>query len=336
MSDGKKQGNIIYFPGTKEQLEKKGLELLQEKNYHEAIPFLENLRTLEPDNSNIYIGLLLAYFDGGKIDKAMALVREMLHNGIGDEIDTVNIYIMLLVQRHEYEQVIVVLEKVLEEDLSEERREYFNRLLSFSQKMVDNQIEIKKVQEDEPIERKFDLFQFRDPHEQMVVARKLKDSNIIPYLEELKEYLRSIDGDLFFKTLLINVLKEHQYDKPVEIEKFERQIKVIPKYMLDIAEDNDLSEIKKKIEQKLENEDPILFESIQSLIERHNFLLYPFSLDFIELPAWAAAYHALGNEYFGNNQTEDELLEKYGANLSEMRKAKDFIKQIEEISYRNM
>lgn len=336
MSDGKKQNNIIYFPGTKEQLERKGLELLQQKNYQEAIPFLENLKALEPENGNIYVGLLLAYFDGGKIDKAMALVREMLHNGIGDEIDTINIYIMLLVQRHEYEQVILVIKKVLEEDISYERREYFSRLLSFSQKMIDNQIEIKKVEVEDPIERKIDFFQYKDPHEQMVLARKLKDRNIIPYLEEIKEYLRSVEGDLFFKTLMINVLREHEYDKPVEIEKFDRKIKVIPKYLLDISEDNELSEIKKLIEQTLESEDPILFESIQSLMDRHIFLLYPFSMDFIELPAWAAAYHELGNEYFGNNFTESELLEKYHAEQSEMRKAKEFIKRIEEISYRNL
>lgn len=336
MNDGKKNNNVIYFPGMKDQLRKKGLEYLQQKNYTEATPFLENLKMLDPENSNIYIGLLLAYFDGGMVDKALSLVREMMQKGVGDEIDTVNIYILLLVQRHEYEQVILVIKKILDEDISDERREYFSSLLYFSQEMTANQIEIKKVQDDTNIHHEIDFFQYKDSQEQMLVAKKLKDRNIVPYINDIKQYLLSVDGDLFFKTLLINVLKEHQYDKPIEVEKFGRTQKVIPNHLRDITENNEIMVLINLIGQKLEHEDPILFESIYSLINRHVFLLYPFSLDFIDLPAWAAAYHELGNEYFGNTHTEGELIKVYGTQQAEMRKAKNFIRMIEEKSYRNM
>lgn len=335
----KKDDNVIYFPGLEKRLLEKGLENLHQKNYDEAIALLESAINLDPKNSDSHIGLLLAYFDAGMVDHAMNLAKEMIQDGIGNGFETMNIYIMLLVQTHKYQEVVTVIEEILNENnISEERFQHFSRLLQFSQKMIDNQMdmEMKKTTIADWTKRDLNLFDYQDPQDQMLLAADLSNLNIQPYLEELTEYLQSKDGDPFFKTLILNVLKEHQHNKPIEIQKFGRKTTIIPEQLHSINEDHQLMGIMEVIGGNLEHEDPILYGNIKSLVERQFFFIYPFPLDSLDVSAWAAAYHALGNEYFGNNHTKSKLLEEYQVVEADMNKADSFIRMIEEISYRNL
>jgi tetratricopeptide (TPR) repeat protein len=335
----KKNNNVIYFPGLEKRLLEKGLENLHRKNYDEAIDLLESAINLEPKNNDSHIGLLLAYFDAGMVDHAMSLAKEMIHDGIGNGFETMNIYLMLLVQTHKYNEVVTVIEELLNEgNVPEEKIQHFSRLLQFSQKMMDNQLEmeIKKTTIADWTKQELNLSDYQEPQAQMGLAADLNNLNIQPYLGEMTEYLQSKDGAPFFKTLLLNVLKEHQYHKPIEIQKFGKKITVIPEKLHPLTEDHQLMKIIEVIGKRLEHEDPILYGNIKSLVERQFFFIYPFPLENLDVSAWAAAYHALGNEYFGNNHTKSELLEEYQVIEAEMDQADSFIRMIEEISYRNM
>ncbi|MCQ6273491.1 bacterial transcriptional activator domain-containing protein [Bacillus sp. V3B] len=335
----KKDDNIIYFPGLEKRLLEKGLENLHRKNYDEAIPLLESAIDLEPMNNDSHVGLLLAYFDAGMVEHAMNLAKEMIQDGIGNDFETMNIYIMLLVQTHKYSEVVAIIEELLSEsNIPEEKLEHFQRLLQFSQKMIDNQMEMemKKTTIAEWTGQELNLFDYQDPQAQMVLAADLNHLNIQPYLEEMAEYLQSKEGDPFFKTLILNVLKEHQHHKPIEIQKFGKEITIIPEQLHPVTKDPQLMRIIEVIGEKLEHEDPVLYGNIKSLVERQFFFIYPFPLDSLAISAWAAAFHALGNEYFGNTHTKSELLGEYQVVEADMNKADSFIRMIEEISYRNL
>lgn len=340
MSNGKmikKENNVVFFPGIEKRLLEDGLNHLNRKNYREAISLLEDVIQIDSKNSDAYIGLLLAYFDAGIVEKAMVLVKKMFHEGIGNEIDTINIYIMLLIQGHEYEEVVTVIKKVLEDQsLSKDRFDHFKRLLRFCERMLDNQIEVKKLGEDDVITEELNFFQYSDPHEQILVAEELNKRNIYPYIKEIKSYLQLDDGDPFFKSLLINVLREHHYDKPVDIIKFGRHKTIFPETLQQLDDNMERNSLIDLISQNLENEDPTLFANVKSIVERQFFLLYPFELEFQNIPAWAAAFHLLGNEYYGNEHTEKELMEEYGVLQEDLDRANTFIRMIEEISYRNV
>ena len=204
--------------------------------------------------------------------------------------------------------------------------------------MIANQqeMEIKETTIADWTKQELNLADYQDPQAQMLLAADLNKLNIQPYLEEMIEYLQSDAGDPFFKTLLLNVLKEHRYHKLIEIQKFGRKTTIIPEKLHPLTEDPQLIKIIEVIGRKLEHEDPILFGNIKSLVERQFFFIYPFPLATLDISAWAAAYHALGNEYFGNNHTKSELLEEYQVIETEMEQADSFIRIIEENSYRNM
>ena len=328
--------NVIQFPNLERRLTEKGLELLQQKKFEEAISLLEQASVLDPYNSDSQMGLVLAYFDAGLVDKAKQLVGKMLFEGIGDYFEIMNLYLMLLVQVHKYDEVVSVIEELLvSEHIPKELFENFNRLLKFSRRMLDHPIET----EDDPYEAVYpelNLFQYRDPESQMRMAAELNDRNIRPYLKELTDYLQSSDGGAFFKSLILNILREHVYDQPVLIQKFGRKIKVIPKTLVSLNDHSQLKEITEVIGQRLENEDPVLYDHIKKLVERQFFLLYPFNLEPDNVTIWAAAYHSLGNEYYGNSGMNDELMDSYHVSSVDMEKANSFIRMIEEISYQDI
>ncbi|MDA6161985.1 hypothetical protein OSK10_27410, partial [Escherichia coli] len=78
-----------------------------------------------------------------------------------------------------------------------------------------------------------------------------------------------------FKTMLLNVLTEHGYDKYVPIRKFNKSVRVIPADLPPVHQQPMLLKIVNKLEIQLEQEDPVLYENTKSLAERHFFLLYP-------------------------------------------------------------
>ena len=334
----KKVDNVIQFPNLERRLVEKGLEQLHQKKFHEAIPLLEQAILLDPFNSDSQMGLVLAYFDAGMVDKAKQLVGKMLFEGIGDYFEIMNLYLMLLVQVHKYDEVVSVLEELfVSEKIPKEQFENFNRLLHFSRRMLDTPIQQENENEryNEP-HKELNLAQYQDSGAQIGLAAELKERNIQPYLMELIDYLQSNDGGAFFKSLILNILRDHLYDQPVLIQKFGRKITVIPKTLTSLNDNPQLKDITKAIGQRLENEDPILYDHIKKLVERQFFLLYPFKLEPDDVAIWAAAYHSLGNEYYGNRDTDDELMDSYHVLQMDMKKADSFIRMIEEISYQDI
>ena len=267
----------------------------------------------------------------------MDLAHHMLREGIGDEIETLNIYLMLLVQRNEHEKVVTEIKQLLKENrIPFHKQEHFEQLLHLSEKMIENKLDGEQIPLDEDSFDDIDLFQYQDPQEQMMIAAELNQRPIGQYEEEITAYLSSTNGDSFFKTLILNVLKEQQYDNPVYIVKFGKQITVIPNEIRHLSENDQLQELLSVIGEELEDEDPILFDIIKSLMERHSFLMYPIPFDHFDVSAWSAAYHIIGNEYNGNNQSMDEMIDLYGANDENVEKSLLFIKKIEEVSYLNL
>jgi tetratricopeptide (TPR) repeat protein len=338
--DKKKQNNkIILFPGLEKRLLEKGLESFQQKRYKESIRFFEEALEMEPENTDVYIGLVLAYYEAGALEKAKELANKMLQTGMGDYIQVMDLYLMILVQLHQYSEIAATIEVLLEErEIPKEKFEHFSRMLEFSRKMAasPSETEIEAPDLDEFSSRKLNLFSYQDQHEQMQIAAQLAEHNIRPYAEDIKAYLEAKDGNPFFKTILLNVLSEHGYEKYVKIRKFDKCIRVNPAELPPVHQQPMLLKIVNKLELKLEQEDPVLFENTKSIAERHFFLLYPLEAPPENAAAWAAAYHVLSYEYHGLNSSQSKIADIYDAPEQEIEEALGFIRKIEEISYPNI
>ncbi|WP_313801018.1 tetratricopeptide repeat protein [Cytobacillus sp.] len=324
---------VILFPDLEKRLLEKGLEKMQQKRFREAIEHLEEAIRLDPENSDIHIGLVLAYFEWGSLQKAKEIAADMLQKGIGEYIQIIDLYLMILVQLHQYDEIVTTIEILLEEkEIPTEKYESFTRMLEFSRRMAKEKSEMEY--EEAAVEEgdtDIDLFAFKTQQEQMNVAAQLAERNIQSYIDEIKTYLHSKEGSPFFKTMLLNVLIEHAYDKEVIVEKLGRTLSVIPTQLPPVHMLPEIESLLCVLSSRIEHEDPILFENIKSLISRHSFILYPFQLDMHEEKALAAAYHTLIAEYLGLN-IEEDLVFLYEVKMEEMKEALRELKQLEEIS----
>ncbi|UTI41951.1 tetratricopeptide repeat protein [Niallia sp. RD1] len=333
-----KKDNVIFFPDLDKRLLQKGLDAIQEKRFKEAVSFLEEAKERNPVHSDINIGLILSYYELGLLDQAKQIAKEMLKEDQGDYIQVLDLYIMILVQLHEYEEIVTTIEVLLEEhQIPANKIEHFSKMLIFSRKIADSSSPVDKddYSEEEPLDAHTNLMELENPQEQMLLIAKMSTQNIRAYIEEVELYLRDEEKNPFLKTMLINILQEQEYEKEVVIQKFNRTIVIKPTALKDMKEQEQYQKITSILIDYVESNDPILFENIKMLIDRQIFLLYPFTLDDYSEETWAAAYHSVVNQYFGQEEGE-EILVLYGVKEDDLEQAKTFINQLEQISYPNI
>ncbi|MEN8701207.1 tetratricopeptide repeat protein [Bacillus infantis] len=331
--------NIIPFPGLEKRLLEKGLESLQGKKFSDAIKLFEDAKELDPESSDIHIGLVLAYFEAGALKKAKNLAKSMLQEGIGDYFEIVDLYLMIMVQLHEYGEIAATIEALLQErEIPKDKLEHFAKMLHFSRRMAEGipDPDAEEKLHGEYKDKELNLLSYQDPKEQVLLLAKLANINVRPYLDELKSYLISEEGHPFLKTMIINILKEQEYDKPVTVQKLGMKEEFIPSALHDVHDHKQLRAIEAAVKDKLEHEDPVLLENIIALLERQFFLLYPFKLQPDEPDLWAAAYHLVGCSFYGMDGDPGELAGQYGVEADNLETSRIFIGKIEEISYPNI
>lgn len=333
----KRKDNIVFFPGFEKRLADKGLESLQNKRFLEAIKLLEEAKEHDPENTDVLIGLVLAYFEGAAYPKAKALASEMLLKGIGDYFQMVDLYLTILIQLHEYQEIVTTIEALLDEkEIPPEKHDHFLTILQFSRRMADNKHPEQEENEPEPANKRLNLLNLASLNEQMLVISSLAERNIRPYIEEIKEYLSSESGHPFLKTMLLTLLKEQEYDKQIKVSKFNMEINAVPIELPDVQYQPRTTQVVKLLEDQLESSDPILFENIKGMAERTFFISYPFNLMPNETPAWAAAFHLLAQDYFGIEPDLTKISTEYKVSPENIEQAINQIRKIEEISYPNI
>lgn len=334
----KRIDNVIFLPGIEQRLTDKGLESLQNKRFKEAINLLEEAREHDPENPDILIGLVLAYFEAAAYTKAKDLASEMLLKGIGDYIQMVDLYLTILIQLHEYQEIVTTIEALLDEkEIPPEKQDHFLTILQFSRRMAENNHPDENEDTEEVFpKQQLNLSSNTNLNEQMITISSLAEKNIRPYLDEIKEFLNSEYGHPFLKTMLLTLLKEQEYDKEITVKKFNLVINTIPMELPDIKSQPRMIEILKQLEDQLESSDPVLFENIKGMVERIFFISYPFHLMPEMNAAWAAAFHLLVLGYFGIEPDIIEISTEYEAPIEKIDKAITKIRELEEISYPNI
>ena len=91
---------------------------------------LQRANELDPDNPQIVTALLVATYEDGHYHEAKMLAEELLYQGIGDYYEILDIYLMILIQVQEHEQVIHTIETLFEErEVPPDRVDHFQTLL---------------------------------------------------------------------------------------------------------------------------------------------------------------------------------------------------------------
>lgn len=171
------------------------------------------------------------------------------------------------------------------------------------------------------------------PEEQVQFIHSLKDRNITPHMGLLNTILQKPDGNPLVKSLILQLLSDHDVAKPVHVTKFGDSLTLVPSEAVKPEQMPLLQQVLRKLDDTLGNENPTLYQGVEELWRRHLFVLYPFLPKYTDPSLWAAALHKVGYEMHGIEIDLEELHLLYDFNERELREACTMLKDIEEISY---
>ena len=315
----KNEHKIIPFPHLSELLMKKGMEAMEDKNYKDAYRYFDQGIQIEPEHEDINIGLALSLVELGRYQEAKEIVKRMMDQGIGEYFHVINIYLMILLQLNEHEEIIAVIEALFDEDqVPPERVESLENLLAMSKRIAGQQEDSSQPSPTEglPIDEEevLRILESGTIEEQLYILSSLSNQNIRPWADSLSQYLIE-EKHPFLKTLALSLLREQEVNRTIEMDKFGQRWTVNIEDLPKVEETRFLTELQKELSEKLEHNDPIMYDQALEMVKRHNILLYPLNIDHLSI--WGEAYERLVKEAYG--LVWDEPDEEIAGILEEIR-----------------
>ncbi|WP_110927113.1 tetratricopeptide repeat protein [Bacillus massiliglaciei] len=330
------RAKIIPFPNLSQRLLAKGMEELEARRFKQASELLSQAVELEPLDEEANMGLLVSSVEQGRYEEAKELCIDLLHKGIGDYFKISDIYLMVLLQLGDHEKIVEMVEALFSDQyIPAEKEEHYEKMLQFSRRVIEERQEEAEKEEELNLERLSGspLFEGKSDIELHAVIRQLAGINVRPFAEEIAAFLREEEHHPFFKTMILQVLQDQEFDKKIELAKPWGQMEIIPQDLSALSEDPFLKEMEKRTERVLGSSNPTLLAMIHEVLKRQHFVLFPFDVSGGKYGEWAAAYHALAEEYMGGDADLERLGATYSAEPHEIAEVLEAVKQIEAVSY---
>ncbi|QTC43704.1 tetratricopeptide repeat protein [Bacillus sp. V3] len=304
--NNEEKGKVLQFPGLKERLLEKGVQALENGEIQESADLLTQAYEMDPENPDINTALVLALYENKQYDEAKVICKEMLLEGIGEYFEVVDMYLMILIQLHQHQDVVDTIHALFDEkEVPFEKEEHFKKLLHFSEKVLDGKEPVSRMDEESEIPET-SILKDKSLEEQTLTAAQLVHQNIRPYLQELLSCLREGNTHPFLQSMILNVLREHGYDKEISLIKLNTEVKVTPSELQDVFETETFKNVAEELEELLSQRNPTLYQHALELVKRHCFLLYP--LEMQEEPGnIAMVYASAAAKMFADSILLEEL-----------------------------
>ncbi|MGI2326437.1 tetratricopeptide repeat protein [Planococcus sp. YIM B11945] len=282
----KRKGNVIVFPTTITRLLTDGMNFLKNEQYEEARDKLYQVLSYEPDNAAALGAYAYSLFELGDYDEALEVCRELLKVGPIHYLETMELYISILMQVREYQEAEQMIEILIEEKvLPEERLEQFRQLRDLNERIVTN----ASIEKAAPSLFALDHFLTLSPVEQERLIMDLPIDSYNAMKSSLIKIVEHPDVDLLTKTYILFMLHQEKVRGKVRVEKFNYEAEFSIGALPDPIKSKRLDEIKSLMEEAL-SKDPTRLDMILELFERHIYLMYPFQWDDFEPVEVAEAY----------------------------------------------
>ncbi|WKA56222.1 tetratricopeptide repeat protein [Planococcus shixiaomingii] len=308
--DLKRKGNVIVFPTTINRLLTDGMNYLKNENYEEARDKLYQVLSYEPENAAALGAYAYSLFELGDYEEALDVCRELLKVGPIHYLETMELYISILMQVREYKEAEQMIEILIEEKvLPEERLEQFRQLRDLNERIVSN-APIEKVAASSYA---LDHFLTLAPVDQERLIMNLPLASYKPMKNYLIKIVEHPNVDLLTKTYILFMLHQEKVAGTVHIQKFHFEGSFSIAALPDPINNKRLNKVKQHLENAL-LQDPTRLEMVLEVFERHIYLLYPFQWEDYEPLEVAEAYLSYlellftGEETFSGDENLTNLI----------------------------
>lgn len=268
----KNKEKVIIFPKWKSYLEKSSMEALNNKNYDEALQQFDELLQLQVCKHEIVLGKLICLMELGYTTEALRLSESKLDEKDRNYFDYVQIYVTLLFQTNQFEEVIdQIAYELKKEQIPKRIREQFQQLYEVSKQMRND----VRVEQAKKYEYKLkEAFKHNDPGQQYHWIEKLRSIKRRPF-SDVKLLLQREEVHPVVKTIIFQWLQDDNYSNPVTVQKFNKQQTYIPSQTVPIFEEPLINETLKLLGE-VEQQNPTLYDFAKKLLYRYTYVIYPF------------------------------------------------------------
>ncbi|WP_416151408.1 hypothetical protein ACM26V_10710 [Salipaludibacillus sp. HK11] len=334
--------NVILFPGLVPKLVEKGMSSLKEKKYYDALTYFKQSTELEPKHSQARYGLVITNIELHKLEEAKKHCESMLHEGIGDYYDVLQVYVSLLVQLGDYEEVVEILEVVIAEDkLPPKMAESLFHLLEFARHMTDGFEEVDELLDIE--DRSLEIVPSREelihilekgnPDQQWGAIQKLSHFESNDVKEAYSAFLKGENNQPVLKSYLLQTLKEMNIEGEFEVHKFGESYQVKIQDLENVFHEKFGTTVLRRLEQVLGQENPSLFEMMQQVWWHFLFAIYPKTPKPLDAEVWACAIHYTGLNMLEDGNHFEDTVHKYDTKGAEVMQSVKDLKEIESILF---
>lgn len=283
--DLKRKGNVVVFPTTINRLLTEGMTLLKQERYEEARDGLYQVLTYEPEHPAALGAYSYCLYELGDYEEALEVCRELLKVGPIHYLETMELYISILMQVREFEEAERVIEALIDEKvLPDERLEQFHLLRDLNERIASKSIENIDADQYTP-----EVFLSLTPFEQERRVMELPPSSFKPLQTKLLALIEHPEIDLLAKTYILFIMQQEKIEARVNIHKFHYFGEFNIRELVDPQESPRVKSIKAIFAEQLAK-DPTRLEMANELFERHVYLFYPFLMDDYEPEEVAEAY----------------------------------------------
>lgn len=271
----KRKGNVIVFPTTVTRLLAEGMTFLKEEKYEDARDSLYQVLSYESEHVAALGGYAYCLYELGEFQEALEVCRELLKIGPIHYLETMELYISILMQVREFEEAEKMIEALIEEKvLPEERLEQFQQLRDLNERIAANAASEKVDASQYAIEN----FLALHPAEQEQLILDLPTTSYQALKKKLVAIIEHPEADLLTKTYILFMLFQEKVDAEVSVQKFHYKGTFSINELPDPVNNSRIRKITAIIDNELAK-DPTRLELVKELFERHIYLLYPFIWD---------------------------------------------------------
>ncbi|WP_349408060.1 hypothetical protein [Pseudalkalibacillus sp. SCS-8] len=341
---GQHDGKIVYFPNLTGKLVNKGMSALKQKKFKESLDYFEQLLGMDPEHPQGNVGVVLSLVELGRLKEAKEKCDEVLKKDIGDYYDVLQIYISILIQLGDYEEVVEILEAVIQEQsLPPQMAENFYQLLYFSRKMAEEDSEEgvvfsqrAKSISDKELEHLSNQLQSEDSKQQWQAVQSIESPDEPTIRKELIKYLTYPEANPSLKTIVLQMLKESVTNDTILVHKFGRSMEVKPNELHDIPDGQFYRLVKKIIVHQLEQDNPTLLDMAVQIWDHYLFMIYPFQPEPLNEQLWAVAVLEVAHRLNGIEFDGDELQVAFSLEEKAIENVVEKIMEIEQISMKDL
>lgn len=307
--------NVIVFPGMVDRLIAEGLKYAEEFQYDLAVDSIRQALTYREADEQTLGVYAYSLYEVRQFKEAKVICEELLKLGPTYYFETIELYVTILMELREFDQIEEMLKVIIEEeDIPQDKIEKFEQLLELGSRLSQQKGDLPV--EDIPHNNQIDatLFELNtytafseDKQQQLLV--ELEGANLSQIEDELVGIVESPVLSPITKSFAFLLMVHEEIDRMVTIEKFGQTSEVNPKWYPDPSETPVVQQVLNLLKDKL-SQNPSKLDMVEDLILRHSFATYPFEWMDFEAKEVAVTYNNYVSSMLGEAVTlEGQLYE---------------------------